>query len=160
MEGGDLVNGEVKFPPTRQWLRMHLPVPMPVPVIDYPPFLNEVQMVDAAEADRPVVWFRLFKDLAPLKRFSEWRSRIAWLSAGRDGLVFGRNLALDSDKKESWALHLVSHKSAEITDVDVDPTGRWLATAATEGVVCVSCFIVFGYMITSCSHSRRYFTLP
>lgn len=70
----------------------------------------------------------------------DWRSRIAWLSAGRDGMVFGRSLPGGGsnnaeDTTPGWTLNLVAHKPAEVTDVDVDPQGRWIATASTDGSV-------------------------
>ncbi|VDM27678.1 unnamed protein product [Hydatigera taeniaeformis] len=80
--------------------------------------------------DQPVVWFHFFANLEHLQKCTEWRARLAWLSAGRDGLICGRSLAEDQ-----WALSLLVHKFAEITDVDVDPDGRWIAIGTTDGTV-------------------------
>nr|CDS20121.1 apoptotic protease activating factor 1 [Echinococcus granulosus] len=123
-----------KVVPMKQWIRMHLPVSTSaVPSISTPTF-SPLPFVEAEATNQPVVWFRFFANLELLQKCTEWRARLAWLSAGRDGLVCGRSLADDQ-----WALDLVAHKSAEITDADVDPDGRWIAIAATDGTVCVWC---------------------
>lgn len=156
---------EVKIPPTRQWLRMHLSAltssptattANPEPTTPFASlFFTEPEAAPTPAVDQPVIiWFRLFANLELLQHSQSqkdvpgaWRSRLAWLSAGRDGLVCGRNLRwsmpADDDsplgtEDGSWALNLIAHKSAEITDVDVDPEGRWLASAASDGVVRVS----------------------
>lgn len=151
---------EIKIPPIRQWLRMHLPTPVqstnasnPLPTSAFPSlFFCETELAAASAVDQSaIVCFRLFANLEPLHQSKSqngtpgsWRSRIAWLSAGRDGLVCGRSLqSRDGDKDSSWTLNLVAHKSAEITGVDVDPEGRWLATAASDGAVCVNHVLLF-----------------
>lgn len=123
-----------KAAPMKQWVRMHLPMSTSAAPSYSTPTFTPLLFGEAEAADQPVVWFRFFANLEPLQKYTEWRARLAWLSAGRDGLVCGRSLADDQ-----WALDLLAKKSAEITDVDVDPDGRWIAIAATDGTVCVSC---------------------
>ncbi|VDO01763.1 unnamed protein product [Rodentolepis nana] len=146
---------EMKTPPTHQWLRMHLPGPAQSTNTSDPPqtstfsplFPYETEVTPPSVVDQSViVWFRLFANLEPLHQSKSsngasvtWRGRIAWLSAGRDGFVCGRSLQSSDGDDSSWNLNLVAHKSAEITGVDVDPEGRWLATAASDGAVCVWC---------------------
>ncbi|VDK37537.1 unnamed protein product [Taenia asiatica] len=122
-----------KAAPMKQWVRMHLPISTSV-APSSAPTLTPLILVETEAADQPVVWFRFFANLEPLQNCTEWRARLAWLSAGRDGLVCGRSLADDQ-----WALNLLAQKSAEITDVDVDPDGRLIAIAATDGTVGVWC---------------------
>ncbi|KAM7535437.1 hypothetical protein Aperf_G00000098196 [Anoplocephala perfoliata] len=158
---------EVKISPSCQWVRMHhhqhlassTTATKANPEQTFPLsslFPTDAEAPPTSAVDRPlIVWFRLFANLEPLQHFDSqkgapdaWRSRLAWLSAGRDGSVRGRSLrcsmAIDDDstlggEDELWALNLVAHKSAEITGVDVDPEGRWLASAASDGAVCVWC---------------------
>ncbi len=90
-----------------------------------------------------VVWFGCYDNLQwrseSSGRGGNWRSRITWLSAGRDGMVCGRSLATDgAGTGDEWTLNLAAHKPAEVTDVDVDPQGRWIVTGSTDCTVRVS----------------------
>ncbi|VDD80977.1 unnamed protein product [Mesocestoides corti] len=127
-----------KLAPFKRWPRMHLPTPPSAPAATAnrpiaPPSLGRPFSPDPWSPTRhPVVWFNCYPNLQPLQKHQAWRARLAWLSAGLDGMLCGRSLS------DEWSLSLVAHKPAEITDVDVDPHGRWIATASTDCTVRVS----------------------
>uniref|UniRef100_A0A5K3ET71 WD_REPEATS_REGION domain-containing protein n=1 Tax=Mesocestoides corti TaxID=53468 RepID=A0A5K3ET71_MESCO len=130
-----------KLAPFKRWPRMHLPTPPSAPAATAnrpiaPPSLGRPFSPDPWSPTRhPVVWFNCYPNLQPLQKHQAWRARLAWLSAGLDGMLCGRSLS------DEWSLSLVAHKPAEITDVDVDPHGRWIATASTDCTVRVWCLL-------------------
>ncbi|CAH8669771.1 unnamed protein product [Dicrocoelium dendriticum] len=79
------------------------------------------------------------------------RCILVWLTAGQDGMVFGRQVVLppptsdngDDDEVAKrpnrdfppWRFDLAAHRPWVITDADVDPSGRWLVTSSTDKTV-------------------------
>ncbi|KAF6778444.1 hypothetical protein AHF37_01890 [Paragonimus kellicotti] len=111
---------------------------------------------DLTEFTVPIVWSSL-RRIPHLSTFADEHSSkipqtpdrvrhiLVWLTAGVDGLVFGRQVVLPSTdlvtdevtKRPNrtfppWRLDLEAHRPWVITDADVDPTGKWLVTASTD----------------------------
>ncbi|KAF5402295.1 Apoptotic protease-activating factor 1 [Paragonimus heterotremus] len=111
---------------------------------------------DLTELTVPIVWSSL-RRIPHLSTFADAHSSeipqapdrvrhiLVWLTAGVDGLVFGRQVVLPSTdlvtdevtKRPNrtfppWRLDLEAHRPWVITDADVDPTGKWLVTASTD----------------------------
>ncbi|KAK4472519.1 hypothetical protein MN116_003764 [Schistosoma mekongi] len=71
---------------------------------------------------------------------------LVWITTGRDGRVFGRELFLPSDNRlvivngesdhdfesKRWRLDLDAHVPMTITDADIGPSGHWLITGSTD----------------------------
>lgn len=60
------------------------------------------------------------------KGTDEKYEQLAWLGVTSDGRVFGQGIY------SNWCLQLIAHEQVAITDVDVDPQGKWLATTSTD----------------------------
>ncbi|GAA49379.1 apoptotic protease-activating factor 1 [Clonorchis sinensis] len=113
---------------------------------------------DTTELPVPVTWSTLRRiphlcttdsqSKGPQQSPRRVRHILAWLTAGHDGMVYGRQVILpDQDSPGSaipeegkrpnrdfppWCLNLEAHRSWTITDADVDPSGRWLVTSSTD----------------------------
>lgn len=101
----------------------------------------------------PIVWFQCLSHLVPLQLpataapaaedsdSATLKYRLAWLSAGRDGCLYGRPLCPPKCPivGTEWSLSLAAHRPFEITDADVDPCGCLVVTASTDQSLKVWC---------------------
>ncbi|VDP82934.1 unnamed protein product [Echinostoma caproni] len=88
------------------------------------------------------------------------RTILVWLTAGFDGMIYGRQLIFPNPKLNSrpedqmvsdtaarfsnpdsapWRIDLAAHSPAPISDADIDPTGQWLLTGSTDETAKVWC---------------------